>query len=178
MTEFVIRQAHAADRVSLAEMRALLWPDASFEEHLKELDAIFNGCVNSTLPSAIFVSQGADGALTGFLETGLRSHADGCDPSLPVGFVEGWFVRDRYRNRGVGAALMRATEEWARSLNCLEMASDALIDNNASVNAHQALGFEIVDRCVHFRKSLRAAQSEAKGDSLKSLAIVLPDPHQ
>jgi len=154
MAEFEIRQAHAADRVSLAEMRALLWSDASFEEHLKELDAIFNARIGSTLPSAILVSQGADGTLTGFLEAGLRSHADGCDPIRPVGFVEGWFVRDRFRNRGVGAALMRAAEEWARAHGCLEMASDALADNNASVEAHQALGFEIVDRCVHFRKSL------------------------
>jgi aminoglycoside 6'-N-acetyltransferase I len=34
------------------------------------------------------------------------------------------------------------------------MASDALIDNEPSIDAHEALGFEIVDRCVHFRKNL------------------------
>jgi aminoglycoside 6'-N-acetyltransferase I len=32
------------------------------------------------------------------------------------------------------------------------MASDALIDNDGSQPAHEALGFEVVDRCVHFRK--------------------------
>jgi len=35
------------------------------------------------------------------------------------------------------------------------MASDTWIDNEASQRAHEALAFEVVDRCVHFRKALR-----------------------
>jgi aminoglycoside 6'-N-acetyltransferase I len=34
------------------------------------------------------------------------------------------------------------------------MASDALIDNIPSQRAHEALGYQVVDRCVHFRKLL------------------------
>jgi aminoglycoside 6'-N-acetyltransferase I len=34
------------------------------------------------------------------------------------------------------------------------MASDALIDNEVSQRAHKRLGFEVVDRCVRFRKGL------------------------
>jgi aminoglycoside 6'-N-acetyltransferase I len=34
------------------------------------------------------------------------------------------------------------------------MASDTWIDDEMSIDAHQALGFEIVDRCIHFRKQL------------------------
>ncbi|HWG17323.1 MAG TPA: hypothetical protein VN678_05640 [Acidobacteriaceae bacterium] len=49
---------------------------------------------------------------------------------------------------------MRAAEEWARAHGAREMASDALIDNEPSELAHRALGFEVVDRCVHLRKSL------------------------
>jgi hypothetical protein len=30
----------------------------------------------------------------------------------------------------------------------------ALLDNEASQRAHSALGFEVVDRCVHFRKQI------------------------
>ena len=48
---------------------------------------------------------------------------------------------------------MRAAEDWARAQGCVEMASDALIDNSESEKAHMALGFEVVDRCVHFRKA-------------------------
>jgi aminoglycoside 6'-N-acetyltransferase I len=68
--------------------------------------------------------------------------------------VEGWFVQELFRNRGIGAELMRSAEDWARAQGCLEMASDAWIDNQGSQRAHEALGFEIVDRCVHVRKAL------------------------
>jgi aminoglycoside 6'-N-acetyltransferase I len=132
----------------------LLWPDASLEEQLKELDAALSNRVSGTLPATILVSQNENGALLGFIEVGLRSHADGCDPARPVGFVEGWFVQEAFRDQGVGRELMRCAEDWARAQGCVEMASDALIDNAPSQRAHQAVGFELVDRCVHFRKKL------------------------
>ena len=149
-----VRQAQPSDRIELAKMRTLLWPDAIPEEHLKELDDALHNRMAGTLPGVILVSQDEVGTLTGFLEVGLRSHADGCNPAQPVGYVEGWFVQEAFRNRGVGTELMRAAEDWARSLGCIEMASDALIDNEGSQSAHEALGFEVVDRCVHFRKGL------------------------
>jgi aminoglycoside 6'-N-acetyltransferase I len=120
----------------------------------KELDNALPNRMAGTLPGVILVSQNEVGTLIGFLEVGLRSHADGCNPTRPVGFVEAWFVQEAFRNRGVGRELMRAAEDWARSLGCVEMASDALIDNEGSHSAHEALGFEVVDRCVHFRKGL------------------------
>jgi aminoglycoside 6'-N-acetyltransferase I len=135
-------------------MRALLWPDASFSEHLAELEAGLTNPGQSDFPVVVLVSEDPHGTLTGFLEARLRSHADGCDPARPVGFVEGWFVVEEDRRKGIGRALMRAAEEWARARGCREMASDALIDNPASENAHTALGFEVVDRCIHFRKPL------------------------
>jgi hypothetical protein len=35
-----------------------------------------------------------------------------------------------------------------------EMASDTQIDNALSQQVHEALGFQVVDRCVHYRKPL------------------------
>ena len=149
-----IRHARVGDERELAEMRALLWPDASVEEHFREVEVAIAGRATESLPVAILVSQAEGETLSGFLEVGLRSHADGCDPQHPVGFVEGWFVRERFRGKGVGRDLMKAAEHWARTQGCLEMASDALIDNEESHSAHAALGFEVVDRCVHFKKNL------------------------
>lgn len=151
----MVRKANQADRYQLSEMRVLLWPECSLEEQLDEVDALLSTGLSGTLPAAVFVSQNVDGALNGFLEVGLRSHADGCDATHPVGFIEGWFVREQARGRGVGRDLMRAAEEWCRSQRCRELASDALIDNESSQAAHQALGFEVVDRCVHYRKPLQ-----------------------
>lgn len=106
------------------------------------------------MPITIFVAVASDGTLAGFVEADLRSHADGCDPSRPVGYVEGWYVAEDHRSRGVGAALLAKAEGWARDHDCIEIASDALIENESSQRAHQALGYEVVDRCVHYRKRL------------------------
>jgi aminoglycoside 6'-N-acetyltransferase I len=149
-----VRPAQSTDRCDLAKLRTLLWPDAQIEEHLIELDGIFLKGTNSTLPMTILVAYDENGALIGFIEVAMRSHADGCSPTRPVGFVEGWFVRKSFREQGIGRKLMRAAEEWARSPRCIEIGSDALIENQGSQGAHKALGFEIVDRCVHFRKAL------------------------
>ena len=58
------------------------------------------------------------------------------------------------RRRGVGRALVRAAEEWARGQGLREVASDALLDNVASHRAHEGLGFTEVERAVRYRKSL------------------------
>ena len=149
-----IRKAAVDDRLHVAAMRAALWPDGPFEEHLGEFDQLMATGMSGTLAAATFVAQDAQQVLVGFLDAGLRSHADGCDVRQPVGYVEGWWVREDLRNCGIGRALVRAAEEWARGQGCREMASDALIDNPRSVAAHEALGFEVVDRCYHFRKAL------------------------
>jgi aminoglycoside 6'-N-acetyltransferase I len=157
METFGIRRARASDRDDLAVMRNSLWPQTSIDAHRQELDAVLGGKSVSSLPFVILVSESEGGVLQGFIEVGLRSHADGCDTSRPVGYVEGWFVRDALQHRGIGTALMRAAEEWACSHGCVEMASDALIENALSERAHLALGFEVVDRCVNFRKTLALA---------------------
>jgi len=142
-------------------MRQALWPDASAEEHGQELTRILEGKPVTTLPLVIFVAESAelvgqasDGELAGFLEADLRSHADGCDPSRPVGYIEGWYVAENYRQKGIGGKLLAAAEEWARSHGCMEVASDTWIDNEVSQRVHEALGYEVVDRCVHYRKKL------------------------
>jgi aminoglycoside 6'-N-acetyltransferase I len=106
------------------------------------------------MPLINFVAEASDGTLTGFAEIDLRSHADGCDPARPVGYLEGWYVAAAYRRLGIGRRLLSSAEEWARSQGCVEMASDTWIDNEVSQSCHEALGFEVVDRCVHYRKRL------------------------
>jgi aminoglycoside 6'-N-acetyltransferase I len=150
----MVRLGQRSDREQLARMRSMLWPDASFEEHFKEIDDAMSRGMSGRLPMAILVAQGEGGVLVGFLEVGMRSHADGCNPARPVGFVEGWFVQEPFRKRGIGKELMNAAEEWARAQGCFEMASDTWIDNEESQRAHEALGFQVVDRCVNFRKVL------------------------
>jgi aminoglycoside 6'-N-acetyltransferase I len=152
--EVRIRSGKPADREQLSLMRLALWPDLSVDEDRQELEAALSGKPHSTMPLSILVAETDTGDLIGFLEVGLRSHADGCDSRVPVGFVEGWFVSERLRKMGVGANLLAAAEDWARAHGCIEMASDTWLDNDGSQRVHDALGFELVDRCVHYRKAL------------------------
>ncbi len=147
------RPAAPADRDSLIAMRAALWPESPAAEHQQAVDALLAGQPLSSTPLSIIVAE-SSGELAGFIEVDIRSHADGCDPTRPVGYVEGWYVADAHRRAGVGKALMDAAAEWAVSQGCRELASDALIENQPSIEAHLALGFEVVDRCINFRRGL------------------------
>lgn len=154
VSDICIRPAQPSDHGQLLRFREALWPKATAEEHAQELTLILEGRAPVTLPLIIFVAEANDRLLAGFLEVDLRSHADGCNPSRPVGYVEGWYIADDYRRKGIGGKLLAAAEDWARSHGCLEMASDTWIDNETSQRAHEALGYEVVDRCVHYRKRL------------------------
>lgn len=152
--EICVRSARGEDREQLARLREALWPESSSVEHGKELVEILEGKGLGTMPLIELVACDAAGTLVGFVEVGLRSHADGCDVSHAVGYIEGWYVAESYRKRGIGRQLVLAAEDWARKQGCVEMASDALLENAASQRAHEALGFAVVDRCVRFRKAL------------------------
>jgi aminoglycoside 6'-N-acetyltransferase I len=154
MSEWIVRAARESDRRVIAGMQVLLWPITLVEENEKEIAEILSSGACGILPAAILVATAEDDAPIGFVQVGLRSHADGCDSAHPVGYIEAWFVFEALRKRGVGKALIGAAEDWARGQGCVEMASDALIENEVSQRAQLALGFEVVDRCVTFRKHL------------------------
>jgi aminoglycoside 6'-N-acetyltransferase I len=151
----IVRDARPADLDAVAALATLLWPDTPAEEHREHARAIIDGAPPSTLPLVLFVAVAEDGGrVVGFIEVGLRSHADGCDGARPCGFIEGWYVAEDHRARGIGKLLMDRAETWSRAQGARELASDTWLDNEGSQRAHTALGFEVVDRCVHFRKPI------------------------
>lgn len=91
--------------------------------------------------------------MCGFLEASIRTFADGCD-TRPVGYIEGWYVDPGVRHQGIGGELVRAAEAWAGAQGLREMASDCLIDDEISLQAHLALGYVETERLIHFRKPL------------------------
>jgi aminoglycoside 6'-N-acetyltransferase I len=154
MDSVIVRPGVPEDLPELAEMSHCLWPDADVEEHAREREPLLAGKFPGTLPGIVLVAHEPGGPLLGFVEVDLRSHADGCDPARPVGFIEGWYVSPTGRRRKIGAQLIAAAEDWARNQGCKEMGSDTWLDHLESQRAHEALGFEVVDRCVHYRKLL------------------------
>jgi aminoglycoside 6'-N-acetyltransferase I len=153
-SEIKIRRAKPSDLRTLGKMRNQLWPESSIEHHTEELVPILAGKSPGVMPLVYFVAEDANGEVVGFVEVGLRSTADGCDWARAVGYVEGWYVAESHRRRGVGAELIAAAENWAREQGCTEMASDTQIDNTQSLQAHLRLGYEISERSILFRKKL------------------------
>jgi aminoglycoside 6'-N-acetyltransferase I len=149
-----IRPAELSDYDQLVRMREALWPKTPGDAQARELTQILEGKAVVTMPLIILVAEASNRILAGFLEVDLRSHADGCNPSRPVGYVEGWYVGENYRHKGIGKNLLAAAEDWVRSQGCVEIASDTWVDNEVSQRVHEALGYEVVDRCVHYRKTL------------------------
>ena len=90
------RLAHASDVGAVSQLAAALWPDAPVAEHRDHAAAILSGEPPSTMPLVLFVAE-LEGEVVGFIEVGLRSHADGCDATRPVGFIEGWYVEPERR---------------------------------------------------------------------------------
>ena len=91
-----VRRAVPADLGEVAAMCCSLWPDVSVSEHARDLAPLLAGKAPGNLPAIVFVAQGSAGRLVGFIYAGLRSHADGCDPSHAVGYIEGWHVEPSY----------------------------------------------------------------------------------
>lgn len=149
-----VRQAISQDAAAWAALRAALWPEEDPDELREEAAAYFEGTMPDTLLAAIFLAEASDGALLGMLELSLRPYADGCDSS-PVPYIEGWYVVEGHRGRGIGAALVKAAEDWAVGRGHSEIASDALLENAVSESAHRALGFAEVERAIRFRKVLK-----------------------
>lgn len=134
-------------------LRTALWPDEDAALLHADVAAYFDGTLPQTMLAAVLLAEAPDGAIIGMLELSLRPYADGCESS-PVPYIEGWYVAEVHRGRGIGGALVRAAEDWAIARGYTEMASDALLDNVASERAHKALGFNEVERAIRFRKAL------------------------
>jgi len=145
----IIRDATAGDLEPWLAMRCALWPDEDAEDLREHCQRHFGA---SGGREVVLIACDKDRAI-GMIELSLRDYAEGCDTS-PVPFIEGWFVAEDCRRRGVGAALVRAAEVWAGERGHSEIGSDTQLWNTASQGAHVALGFEEVERIVCFRKGL------------------------
>jgi aminoglycoside 6'-N-acetyltransferase I len=144
------RYIQPGDAAEWTRLRQLLWP-APPGEHEREIAAFFTG--NRRDPAEVILAFDEAGRAIGLAEVSIRSHAEGCVTDR-VAYLEGWFVEETQRGRGLGAALVAAAEEWARTQGCSEFASDTEIQNSISAAAHAALGFTEVERIICFKKTL------------------------
>ena len=146
----LVRTATVSDSGAWLTMREDLWP-GSKKSHPEEIKHFFAG--ESREPLQVLIAVDDHGNPAGFIELSIRAYAEGC-VSDNVAFIEGWYVSPAMRGKGVGADLVRGAEQWARSQGCVELGSDAEVDNLESAAAHRAVGFKETGVVRCFRKSL------------------------
>src|SRR2546423_538500 len=129
LPKMAIRPARSADREEWARMRHTLWPECSQERHALEIDQL-TGTPERAL---VLVAAREDSSLCGFAEVSIRNdHVDGAS-SVPVAYLEGWYVDPNMRKCGIGRLILDAVEDWAIEHGLVELASDAELRHEESI---------------------------------------------
>jgi aminoglycoside 6'-N-acetyltransferase I len=145
-----IERCASLDQPGWLSMRVALWADATADDHRGYM------AISLAQPERFLqlMMYDENRQPIGFIEGSIRGdYVNGTETS-PVGFVEGVYVVPAWRRKGVARQLFAAIGDWTRARGCRELASDALLENEASQRAHRALGFEETERVVYFRRRL------------------------
>ena len=95
-----------------------------------------------------------EGKIVGFAQVGLRrDYVEGCESS-PVGYLEGIYIKEDFRNKGFARELLKSAEVWAKEKGCKEFASDCELKNTESLAFHLSVGFKEQNRIICFKKNI------------------------
>ncbi|MBI5393384.1 GNAT family N-acetyltransferase [Candidatus Woesearchaeota archaeon] len=145
----IIQKIKKEDFDAWLEMGLLLWPKHSKNELKKEFKDILKSKREET-----FLCKDDEGKYIGFINLSLRyEHVPGATSST-VGYVEGIFIKEEYRKKGIAKKLIDTGERWAKSKGCKEIGSDAELHNKASQAFHKRLGFKENEIILHFIKKV------------------------
>lgn len=149
--EFEVREMKRDEWREWSAMRQALYDGLDDADAEREAQKFLSG-EDQDLKIVLLALQ--DTNVIGFAELSERSIAEGCFDG-PVAYLEGWYIKPEFRRIGVGKSLIDAAIIWAKSNSYPHLASDAELTNVDSQNAHIALGFEEVERAVHFKMALK-----------------------
>ncbi len=144
----MIKKAKNEDLEILAKLAVLMWREYSINELINKFSEIM------TNGKSQFFLQYENNVPIGFAQCQLRyDYVEGTSTS-PVGYLEGIFIKEGYRNKGYAKKLLTECEVWARENGCHEFASDCEIDNIDSFYFHKAMNFTEANRIICFTKKL------------------------
>ena len=144
----MIKKKKKTDMVSVAEMAVMMWDSHSVEELKGEFEQEIEN------KDCVMYIYCIDNIPIGFAQCGLRhDYVEGTE-SRPVGYLEGIYVREEYRNRGYARELLAECEKWAKQKGCSEYASDCELNNDASLQFHMRVGFTEANRIICFTKRI------------------------
>lgn len=152
----LVKRAKTEDAEALARLAIQMWTDHDSKELAEEFREL-------AMNQAAFFIKYADDKPIGFAQCQLRhDYVEGTESS-PVGYLEEIFVSDQYRRNGYAAEMLAECEKWAKEKGCTEFASDCESDNEDSLRFHLSLGFEVANRIICFRKSIKKEGEDADG---------------
>lgn len=128
----------------LIQLELLLWPDNDY-------DGLYNETKES---SDYYFGAIHDNQLIGFIQLAIREeHVNGSSTS-PVGYIEGIYVIEDYRKKGIARKLMEWGYRFLKENDCSEIGSDVELDNIMSQVFHEKMGFTEVERVVFYIRKL------------------------
>ena len=142
-----IRKANARDEAALVKLMHALWPDASSIGPSAEIRlGLRSGKMHYFLAS--------NDLPLGFCQLSFRHDYVPGAASSPTAFLEGIYVDEPVRKQEIATRLVEAAASYARSQGCNELASDTEVENDGSQRFHERIGFQEVERTVHYVKKL------------------------
>lgn len=129
-----IRRATIDDLESIISLAEQLGYPTSPEAMTNRLNSIL-----STPEKVIFVADPGDGKAAGYIQAGQHISLE-VDPLVEI---DGLVVSKDHRRQGIGAALIAAVEDWARSLSIQTVRLHTNIIREESHRFYKDLGFVI-----------------------------------
>lgn len=144
----MLRQALITDLTEITKLALCLWPGHTFDDLANSLEKTIKNNDES-----IFIKQEGP-EIVAFAQAGLRrDYVEGTDSS-PVGYLEGIYVKENHRLKGIAKELTILCQNWSKAKGCQEFASDCELTNKESLDFHLKLGFEEANRVICFVKKL------------------------
>ena len=144
----MVKKANIESINILVKLAIELWPNHDNNELVEEFSHLVNN------DNVAFFIKYLDNEPIGFAQCQLRyDYVEGTNSS-PVGYLEGIYVKEKYRKHGYAKMLLEECEKWSKKKGCTEFASDCEIDNVDSLAFHMAMGFEESNRIICFNKKI------------------------
>lgn len=133
---------------TITQLALLLWPGQDYLALEREMQRYHE---DST--AELFVCE-ENQQIIGFAHVQLRyDYVEGTE-TTPVGYLEGIYVKEGFRQKGIARKLIEVSQDWSRFMGATEFASDVELHNDVSARFHEKIGFKEVNRIICYKKNL------------------------
>ena len=139
-----------SDFIALLKMSLKLWTDIDKIKLKELLDQS-----SKSEKHKIIIAKDSENISVGFSIFSIRTdYVEGADKS-PTGYLEGIFVEQDYRKKGIAMEFIRLGEKWCKEKGCSQIGSDTWLTDKDSREFHKKAGFWEEEEVVHFLKNIK-----------------------